>query len=435
VTASPVDQPLPTEVRQRLISIASDLIGARPVAELPASLRRFARFTAAKRLRMAGAEIAAALAGDPDFRDAVAEVITESAPELADQVRAGNPPSTADPVDVGVIAYLVRPTGWEQLVATVIEVLGEQHERRSNDADILRLQAEVHRLTEANRQLKAARDALKLAAAETANDRDRELTSLRHQVRTLTGELRTALRRTEQAEEQLVVAQRELARAATAQSAELRKARTRIAALESELDTGRRTVRSDRDHDDARVWLLLEQMGASIAGLRKELDISKPSVSPADRVASDTTESGSRPSTIGAPLLDRLLEGPHVHLVVDGYNLTKTAYPDLPLADQRTRLVSALGALAARTRVEVTVAFDGTAASAGSAASLPTPRGVRVLFSSPGQLADDLIRVLLRAEPEGRTVVVATSDQAVAASVRTAGGWPVAASVLLARLG
>jgi hypothetical protein len=30
---------------------------------------------------------------------------------------------------------------------------------------------------------------------------------------------------------------------------------------------------------------------------------------------------------------------------------------------------------------------------------VPSPRGVRVLFSAPGQLADDLIRDLLRAEP------------------------------------
>jgi predicted RNA-binding protein with PIN domain len=434
VTTSSTEQPLPAEVRQRLIAVASDLIGVKPVAELPASLRRFARFTATKRQRMAGAEIAAALAADDDFRAAVSATVLESAPELADQVLSGSPPATADPVDVGVIGYLARPAGWEQLVANVSTVLSEQAQRRGNDAEVLRLQGEVSRLVETNAQLKSVRDALKVAAAETSSERDRELVSLRHQVRTLTGDLRAAVRRAEQAEEQTGAARDELTRASAAQDNELRKARARVAALEADAESGRRTVRSDRDHDNARVWLLLEQMSASVVGLRKELDINKPTVAPADRISSNTAESGGRPSTIAGPLLDRLLEGPHVHLVVDGYNLTKTAYPDLPLADQRTRLVASLGALAARTRVEITVAFDGTAASAGSAASLPTPRGVRVLFSSPGQLADDLIRVLLRAEPAGRTVVVATSDQAVAASVRTAGGWPVTASVLLSRL-
>ena len=45
------------------------------------------------------------------------------------------------------------------------------------------------------------------------------------------------------------------------------------------------------------------------------------------------------------------------------------------------------------------------------------PAGVRVLFSDPGVLADDVIRALVAAEPQGRPVVVATSDKAVVTSV------------------
>ncbi|WP_343941318.1 NYN domain-containing protein, partial [Pseudonocardia zijingensis] len=129
--------------------------------------------------------------------------------------------------------------------------------------------------------------------------------------------------------------------------------------------------------------------------------------------------------------LDALLAVPSVHLVVDGYNVSKTGYPDLPLADQRSRLVGQLGALAARTGVEVTVVFDGagviTAPPRGS-------RGVRVLFSDPGVLADDVIRDLVAAEPQGRPVVVATSDRAVVQSVRRAGAHAVPSALLLARL-
>ena len=40
--------------------------------------------------------------------------------------------------------------------------------------------------------------------------------------------------------------------------------------------------------------------------------------------------------------LGRLLTLPRVHLVVDGYNVTKTGYGDLPLADQRERLLGGL---------------------------------------------------------------------------------------------
>ena len=57
--------------------------------------------------------------------------------------------------------------------------------------------------------------------------------------------------------------------------------------------------------------------------------------------------------------LDAVLSVPAVHLIVDGYNVSKTGYPDLPLADQRARLANQLSVLAARTGVEVTVVFDG----------------------------------------------------------------------------
>jgi predicted RNA-binding protein with PIN domain len=120
-----------------------------------------------------------------------------------------------------------------------------------------------------------------------------------------------------------------------------------------------------------------------------------------------------------------------VHLIVDGYNVSKTGYPELPLADQRTRLVGQLAALAARTGVEVTVVFDGA-----GVVSAPTrgSRGVRVLFSDAGVPADDVIRDLVAAEPQGRPVVVGTSDRAVVASVRTCGAYAVPSSVLLGRL-
>ena len=59
-------------------------------------------------------------------------------------------------------------------------------------------------------------------------------------------------------------------------------------------------------------------------------------------------------------VLDQLLALPQVHLVVDGYNVTKTGYGTLSLAEQRSRLVNGLGVLAGRTRAEVTCVFDGT---------------------------------------------------------------------------
>jgi predicted RNA-binding protein with PIN domain len=141
---------------------------------------------------------------------------------------------------------------------------------------------------------------------------------------------------------------------------------------------------------------------------------------------------GERRSADDPAALDRLLALPHAHLIVDGYNVTKTGYGDLALADQRDRLVTALAALAGRASVEITVAFDG---GTRPAVQRHTPRGVRVLFSSGEQIADDLIRSLVDAEPPGRALVVVTSDQQVVADVRRAGAWTVPSAVLLARLG
>jgi predicted RNA-binding protein with PIN domain len=56
-----------------------------------------------------------------------------------------------------------------------------------------------------------------------------------------------------------------------------------------------------------------------------------------------------------------------------------------------------------------------------------------VLYSPYGVIADDVIRQLVAAEPQGRPVVVVTSDQAVAQDVRRAGARVVGA-VVLARL-
>ena len=65
---------------------------------------------------------------------------------------------------------------------------------------------------------------------------------------------------------------------------------------------------------------------------------------------------------------------------------------------------------------------------------LAPPRGVRVLFSKPGITADELIRQLVRAEPPGRPVIVASTDREVADGVARAGARPVASAVLLKRL-
>jgi predicted RNA-binding protein with PIN domain len=142
------------------------------------------------------------------------------------------------------------------------------------------------------------------------------------------------------------------------------------------------------------------------------------------------------PSSAGAlgptspGLLEQYLTMPRARLIVDGYNVSKTAWGSSSLEAQRTRLLNGLAPLVARTGAETTVVFDAGASSSRPVVS--SPRGVKVRFSPEGVIADDVIRDLVSAEPEGRVVVVVTSDQAVARDVVRAGARSVAAEALVA---
>jgi predicted RNA-binding protein with PIN domain len=227
--------------------------------------------------------------------------------------------------------------------------------------------------------------------------------------------------------------------AAQAAEAETRRLRAKLGAAEQALVAARSATREGRGSDDARVWLLLDTLVNAASGLRRELAVSPPTQRPADRVqpagAGDDGFSGValRGFESDDPaLLDQLLRVPGVHVVVDGYNVTKAGYGTLALEAQRNRLLAGLSGLAAQTGVEMTAVFDGAVRDAPVATA--APRGVRLLFSAPGQIADDLIRELVRAEPVGRPVVVVSSDREVADSVRAMGARPVGSAALLRRL-
>ncbi len=207
--------------------------------------------------------------------------------------------------------------------------------------------------------------------------------------------------------------------------------RARAERAMAEADAARQSAREARDADEVRLSMLLDTLSGAVDGLRRELSVGSSPRRPADVVRGANT--GRRGGRVSEPrVLDTLLALPGVHVIVDGYNITKTGYPELSLAEQRQRLVRQLGALASRTQAEITVVFDGA-----DVTSIPItgPRNVRVLFSDPGVLADDVIRTLVRSEPQGRPLVVATSDQAVVASVCDSGAHAVPAAVLLTRLG
>jgi predicted RNA-binding protein with PIN domain len=422
---------LPEPARQRLVQIASDLLGRLAPEEVPAALRTIARFTPPKRVRLGAPAISAALDADPEFRQRVAEAVRSGTPQLADAVAAGDPTPASDPVDTIAVTYLLRPPDWTDRVAEeTARWAGTSAAEDGAGAELDRLRTEIAQLRARSRTEPArTRDAVAAARAEA----EAELTELRTALRSRSAALRAAERERDEALASLAELERRSSAAAGAADAELRRSRARIAELERAAAAARRTARADREVDDARLRLLLETLGDAVAGMRRELSLPATAMRPADVVAADCTDGPdlTRRAARDPGVLDQLLALPQVHLVVDGYNVTKTGYPELSLADQRNRLVSALAALGARCGAEVTVVFDG----AGRPPVQPrAPRGVRVLFSAADEIADDLIRRLVAAEPPGRPVVVATSDQQVVTDVQRSGAWSVPSAVLLTRL-
>ncbi|MEV6960489.1 NYN domain-containing protein [Streptomyces sp. NPDC051207] len=433
--AEVLDRPLPDGVRRRVVQIVSDGFGGLTMAELPAQLRQYARFTPTRRAKFAGNAMAAALETDPLFRQRIGEKLREAQPEIAGALDSGAPPPAADPLDVAAAAYVLRPTGWVKLVtAAGEEALRADAERadEENRAELERLRAE---LAQAHEHTRAETERLR-AELESAK---KEAESLHRKLRSALSDVKRGEAALRKAHGEIEAVRAESHTQVSAAESESRRLKARLAEAEATLEATRRAAREGRSVEDMRVRLLLDTLLDATQGLRRELALPPVSVRPAETV--DAVEPGRMtPKDIAAralsdndpAILDQLLALPQAHLVVDGYNVTKTGYPQMPLEKQRLRLLGQLSQLAAQTGAEVTCVFDG--AELAAPVLLAPPRGVRVLFSKPGVTADELIRQLVRAEPPGRPVIVASTDREVADGVARAGARPVASAVLLKRL-
>ena len=126
--------------------------------------------------------------------------------------------------------------------------------------------------------------------------------------------------------------------------------------------------RTERDVDDARLWLLVDTLvQAAERGAPRTVSAAARRCGPADAVGVGRRR---RPAAAAPPIRPRWTgcsRVPNVHVVIDGYNVTKTGYGELSLTDQRDRLIGALAPLAGQSGAEITVAFDGGEEAAGPA--------------------------------------------------------------------
>ncbi|HMG40295.1 MAG TPA: NYN domain-containing protein [Acidimicrobiales bacterium] len=388
------------------LTVARDGLTADPRVLPPPGLQRYLSFTklSAPALRA----IARVVDTDDQFRARVAEAVDESTVG-----RAG-------------MLWLTRPDGWADEVASL----------EAEDAAQAAASADVRGERDARRRLAAAQ-----SAAERASSAAQAATAKLDRMRV---ELAAERARRAAAEQQVGELEGKLAEAGDARAAALHQvheAQARMAALTAEADAARAAVQvrgespgvadvpsaellrfRDAVHAAAgRAAELADELRAleesAVVGPDEDLD--RVAAGRRRREAAATVEPRRRPVALppglhddSVDVVDHLLRVPAMLLLVDGYNVSMVGWPEVPVRDQRKRLLAALEEKALRTGAPIEVVFDGADVDAVSVRGKGRPL-VRVRFSPPGVEADDVVLDLVRQLPLRRPVTVASSDKRV----------------------
>lgn len=406
----PTTAELPSAVRGRVIDLAAATLSALPRPQVPGELTRIAGFAPGRRAKLGAGQIGIALDRRSAFRAAVAAAAASSGP-------------AGDQVERAARAFLERDADLSGLLAELTPAAPVPDSTVALRVRVKELERALAAMTrERDRALVDLPDD---GTADRLRQRLREQGTKARADRERIGELEAAVAEAATVAEGALTTER----AKTREWAErARLATDRADRAELGLGQARESGRESRALADRRLDLLLSTLEGAATGLRREWDLIGGGADPAEVVAGRWRTTGPPAETThdSARLLS-WLQLPQAHLIVDGYNVTKTGYGELTLVQQRDRLVRAVAALSSRTGAEVTLVFDG------AAVTVPQPAGrrVRVLFSPPGVIADDVVRDLAGAEPVGRVVVVVSSDKEVVAGARARGARTAASTVLL----
>jgi predicted RNA-binding protein with PIN domain len=332
-------------------------------------------------------------------------------------IAAGVLPELVDPIG---ILWLQRPDGWE----TQAEQLIADEADAAADAD---LRASLRR--EEKRRRAAEQVAVRLRADVAARDAS---------IEALSADLDGLRADVVKAEDEVAELRAELVDLRI----EARHARDREAAAKARLDAALDVPAASAPVGDG-VPSAPERSGvdpdavAELARATHELAGRLEALLP-----SEEPESGARPQhrqplrlpggviASSAEAAEFLLRSDAV-VLVDGYNVAKLAWPTRTLEAQRTQLLDALENLARRFGTDLTVVFDGATVVG---AHTTRRRLIRVVWSSEGVIADDVIRDEVRRLPTGRAVVVVTNDAEIVTDVKALGANVVPSNALLAVL-
>ena len=326
-----------------------------------------------------------------------------------DEFRAALSTSLGDDADLITRLWINQPDGWEDLVLAEIEERSRSEESADAAAALVREQrrriAAEQRAESAERAREEHQHHLAALESEVAELRAQLSVSETHQseLEATVRDLRQDLRHTN---DKLTAAQRRLEQASEAEDASTEAQRHAEIVRDRALED-RRTALADL---------------SDIAGILHDLrDVG-------NRLEAVLPQPESAASRLPIPTPGRLNGNPlgmTIHLlkssatvIIDGYNVTKSAWPQYSLAEQRERLVASTDTITARFGTHFLVVFDGADIPG---AHRQTRSVNRVVYSPEGVTADDVIRDEVRRIPPHRSVVVVTDDREIQRDVRIDG--------------
>jgi predicted RNA-binding protein with PIN domain len=454
---------VPDSLLTPFLEAAADTLRGLESADVPALLRHLHGFERRGLLRGPGPRsLRRAFDEDERFRERV----------LA---RFGSQPSVA-----GVLAQWAEGDAWDLVAATIerqdlpllvstlwacrpegaefglgLAVAFDRFERRDRgDEDAARLRArELAALEEARRRADAARMTAEAEATRAADELRGERRARRAREEEAEAQAQSAYRRAEglaaqlqQAsaahEDERLRATREAQRARTLE-ADLRRARAEVAELTARIEHAPSRLDAQGMRALAEATATTQRLAAQLESLQGRIETrgSHPSAAAASPAA---RRQGPRPEkplarrvrpplppgvvAASAPGIAAMLRAADALLVIDGYNVTKRAWPDASPAEQRERLGVAVTQLHRRLGCAVLCVFDGD----GSGPRPGIQRGgVRVLFSDADEEADEVVVREVAALPKRIPVVVASSDAWIREHAEAAGAVVVPADALL----
>jgi hypothetical protein len=459
VTEPPPPLPaLPEPLLAPVLEVAATVLRALEAAEIPASMRKVATFDRRGLAKGPGrAQLHRGLEAVEGFRDKVVEKFLDK-PEVSSVLDAWEPERAAEAVAesaaAGRLPALVsarwagRPPGSDFALGLALAAWEagqrsgqEAGERRSLEERLATVEEAARRAEEARRTAEQERARLDAELREERKGR-------KARERQATAEVSQTARRVAELEAELAAARAEVeaakartageaARAARAEEAE-RAARARLQAAESSAPPAGAVSLEALGEAGRMASRLAETLARLTRGSPTPGRRVTPATPPAPPGARHLPGPRRAPVVIPPGMRDDSLEAaeamvrtPGLDVVVDGYNVSMAAWGEAPPAEQRDRLCAALAELHLRIRRPVTIVFDGAEVEG---VRPPRRPGLKVLFSAPGQEADEIVVEEVAARPPEVPVLVVSSDGWVREHAQAEGAQVIPVSSLLALL-